>query len=179
MDSGTLSAQLEKLPASGLTLKLHSSPLLIKAYLIFFLLLLTAVFLLAIPLWQWLLIMVALTGYFQYLFRKDILLNHDRSAATLVLTELDWCYIQLKNGQVIKADIRANTVLTEFVVILNLQASSASSSPFLGFFRTYSVILTADSIGTHYFRQLKRYLRFINLNKPVDEVQEESIIRSE
>jgi len=143
------------------------------------LLLLISVILLPISPWQWLLIMVGLTGYFQYLFRKDILLNHDRSPATLVMTELDWCYIRLKNGQVIKADIRGNTVLTEFVVILNLQASSTSFSPLLRFSKTYSVILTADSVGTHNFRQLKRYLRFKTLNKPVDEVQEESIIRSE
>ena len=194
MDLGILSTQLEKLPASGLTLELKQTDIfsvcscfngglsyaLILVYLLFFLVLLTALFLLSLsPLFssfwgQFLCLAVILVWYCQQLFRKHFLLSHPHSIQRLVFTELDWCYVQLKNSQVIKAEINQDTILTEHLVILNLterNLSDCSESTFFSrirhfnYFNTHSVFLTADRLDSKKFRDLKRYLRFISFSE--------------
>lgn len=191
MDSGTLSTQLEKLPASGLTLKPKTSSLLFWVYLVFFLLILLALVLLPVPSWQLWLMIVVLTVYCQWIFRKHLLLNHPDSIEKLVFTELNWCALQLKNSRVCKADILPNTFISEFLVIVNLQESSTAMEPptlyntFALYWQsvksvlpvlrnTYTVILTAESIGSDNFRQLKRYLRFRSVSRNTDLIHKDT-----
>ena len=196
MDLGILSAQLEKLPASGLRLELKCPDIfsgcfgcsgfkgglsyaLILVYLLFFLLLFTALYCLPLlPLFssfwvQFLCLALVLVWYCQQLLRKHILLNHPHSIKKLVFTELGWCYVQLKNSQIFKADINKDTILTEHLVILNLTERNLrdySESTFFSrirhfsFFNKHSVLLTAGRLDSKKFRDIKRHLRFISFS---------------
>jgi len=164
MDSRILSTQLEKLPASGLTLKLHSCSWLNAIYSVFFLLLLITIFLLPVLLWQQLILITGLCCYGQFMFRKHLLFRHPESVNKLVFTELGWCFIELNNSHIIKADIQRDSILTEYLVIINLRDQDLRS--FIpGFLKGYSVSLTANSVGADDFRKLKRYLRLISFAK--------------
>lgn len=195
MDSGILSTQLEKLPAYGLTLELKGpvvingslglSYILSLVYLLFFLLLLSALYLLPLsPLFstslgQFFCLAVILVWYCRQLFNKHFLLKHPFSIQKLVFTELGWCYVELKNSQIFKADICSDTILTEHLVILNLTERAPEelclkdcpASPFASiikkfrFFNKYSVLLTADRLDSNKFREIKRHLRLISFSK--------------
>ena len=186
MDSGKLSAQLEMLPASGLTLDLKGSNFLNNendqppglfyvlsfVYLLFFLLLLMALWLLPLQPWLVLFFSVIIIGYCQYLFRKHFLLNYPLSIKKLVFTELGWCYVQLNNSQVFKANIESDTILTEHLVLLNLRKHHVSEYDSFfgriksnGFSKHYSVLLTSDRLGGERFREIKRHLRFISFSQ--------------
>jgi hypothetical protein len=186
MDSGKLSAQLETLPASGLTLDLkgvdffnheNDQPpglfyVLSFVYLLFFLLLLITLSVLPLQTWQVLFFSVIIIGYCQYLFRRHFLLNYPLSIKKLVFTELGWCHVQLNNSQVFKADIESDTILTEHLVLLNLRKHHVSEHDSFfgriksdGFSNHYSVILTADRLGSERFREIKRHLRFISFSQ--------------
>lgn len=192
MDSGILSTQSEKLPAYGLALELKKtfifngifalSDILNLVYMLFFLLLLSALYLLpSLPLFstslaQFFCLAVILVWYGWLLFSKHFLLNHPFSIKKMVFTELGWCYVELKNSQIFKADICSDTILTEHLVILNLtqrlndhpEKSFLSRIRNFSFFNHHSVLLTADRLGRNKFRELKRHLRFISFTKIPD-----------
>lgn len=152
-----LNNELDKLPASGLILQLRPASSLLWIYVCFFSLILLSVLILPVDLWQKISILLILCAFFQLILRKDLLLKHPKSIQKLVLTELHWCFIQFNNDQLVKATILSNTLLTEHLVILNLQNRSLKSL----FFKQYSIVITAESIGKDNFRKLKRYLRFM------------------
>lgn len=191
MDSGKLSKQLEMLPASGLTIELKSPDLfchypglacfLSFFYLLFFLLLLVALSLLEINSWLFVSLVLFLSAYCFILFRQHLLLNHPSSIKKLVFTEQGWCYVQLNNLQVFKADIESDTILTEHLVILNLiehdlaEFEMAEKKDLLfkkiGFYfaKNHSLFLTADRLGKKKFKETKRLLRFISFSKAIVE----------
>lgn len=153
-----LNNEFDKLPASGLILQLRPASRLIWIYVCFFSLTFLSVFILPVDFWQKIVLLLLMSIYYHYILRKDLLLTHSSSIQKLVLTELDWCFIKFNNEHVVKADILANTILTEHLVILNLQNRAARSL----FFRRYSILITAENVGVDNFRKLKRYLRFIS-----------------
>jgi len=170
MDSGILSKQLENLPASGLTLELKNdftgvAFALSIVYIIFFLLLMTALFLLASPItlakWPFFFLFAALFWYCLTLYQKYFLMKHPNAIIKLVFTELGWCHVQFRSSSIIKADVRADTILTGHLVILNLKAHSERKN-WLPFSKNYSIFITADRVGLNKFRDLKRHLRFIS-----------------
>ncbi|MCW8931044.1 MAG: hypothetical protein OQL19_12495 [Gammaproteobacteria bacterium] len=116
---------------------------------------------------------VVIIWYCQHIYRKQFLFNVPSSVKKIVFTELGWCYVQLNNSYIFKADIASDTVLTEKLVILNLverRSNDSVSSPIqlIGhsiFSKNQSVLLTADRLGCDKFREIKRHLRFISFNK--------------
>lgn len=184
MDSGILSVQSEKLPASGLMLELKCplfgerhfgfSYFLSVIYFLFFLLLLYSVY--SLPLLpffpslvvQFLCIAMLLVWYFQYLFRKHFLLTHPFSINKIVFTELGWCYVQLNNSRTFKADIESDTILSEHLVILVLKGRKLKGWRRKMYFNNFSVLLTADRLNNDKFREIKRHLRFISFTKIPD-----------
>lgn len=153
-----LNNEFDKLPASGLILQLRPAPRLIWIYMCFFSLTFLSVLILPIDFWQKIVLLLLMSGYYYFILRKDLLLSHSKSIQKLVLTELDWCFIKFNNDQVVKANILAHTILTEHLVILNLQDRTGQAL----FFKRYSIVITAESVGVDNFRKLKRYLRFIS-----------------
>jgi len=115
-----LNNELDKLPASGLILQLRPVSCLFWIYVCFFSLIILSVLILPVDLWQKIIILLILSVFFQLILRKDLLLKHPQAIQKLVLTELDWCFIQFNNDQLVKANILPNTILTEHLVILNL-----------------------------------------------------------
>jgi len=165
MDSGILSTQSEKLPASGLTLELNRIPSFIMGiYIVFFLLIFIVCYLLTIQFWLFSGVAFVIALYGQFLFRKKLLRNHPDAIKKIVFTELSWCFMLLNNSQIIKADIEPDSILTEHLIILNLNGHSQRNS-LSNFFNHYSVLLTASEVGGEKFRQLKRHLRLINFSK--------------
>lgn len=179
-----MSRQLERLPASGLTIEFKEATLnrecfglaaaLSVATLIFFLLICVVLNLLPLSFWQMLCLFLLLFFYCQNLFRKHFLLNHPLSINRIIFTEIGWCYVQLNSSQVFKADIEYDTVLTEHLVILNLRAQDADAQTSnsllsritkLKLFNQYSIFLTADRLGRDKFRNIKRHLRLINFHQ--------------
>ena len=155
----------EKIPASGLTLHLTRVPLVIfMIYGVFFSLLIYACYLSIPSLSLFLCSVFILLAYSQRLFRKELLRNHPLSIKTIVFTELEWCYIQLKSGSIIKVNINMNSILSEQLVILNFKKYSDNSGCFR-MLQHYSVILTVQELGCEPFRQVKRSLRLINFFK--------------
>lgn len=162
MDLRILSTPLEKLPTSGLTLEFKPSKILIGIYSVFLFLLLVAIFISPVILWQRLVMLLIVFWSVQVIFRKYLLLNHPRAIQKLVLTELDWCYVQLKNAQIFKATFLADTVVTEHLVILNLEFN-LEKNVLLKCFNRYSVIISAQTLGPDQFRDFKRYLRLLRI----------------
>jgi len=112
--------------------------------------------------------------YGQSLLRKHLLLNHSESIKKIVFTELGWCYVQLNDSKIFKADIKRNTIVTEHLVILNLveQPNQANVNlsvwPKLGrliYSSQHSIYLTRDRLGGSLFRAIKCHLRFISFVK--------------
>ena len=195
MDLGKLSKQLEMLPASGLTLELkHTvffgpqrtihffsmSSILMSVYFLFFLFIVISPFLLPLALWQSILIAFISVGYGQNLFRKYLLLSHPASIKKIVFTELGWCYVQLNDSNVFKADIIRNTILTEHLIILNMieQPGQESLSSSIGLkiqnlisSNQHSIFLTRDQLGATQFRDIKCHLRFISFIKKEDDLE--------
>lgn len=189
MDLGILSKQLERLPASGLTLELKHSVFfhqrnkdnsfgvalfLTVIYIIFFLFVFISLFLFAIQIWQSMVLALMSLLYGQSLLRKHLLLNHPESIKKIVFTELGWCYVQLNDSKIFKADIKRNTIITEHLVILNIveqpnQASVKlsiwSKLRMLIYSSQHSIFLTRDRLGDSLFRVIKCHLRFISFVK--------------
>ncbi|MCP3850017.1 MAG: hypothetical protein GY694_07240 [Gammaproteobacteria bacterium] len=165
-----MSKQLENLPASGLTLELKNhfkgiAFALSIVYIIFCLLLVIALLILATPFtldkWPFGFLFVVIFWYCLTLFKKNFLMIHPDSIIKLVFTELGWCHVQFKNLCITKANVQADTVLTEHLVILNLKGHSEQKKwPFIS--NGYSIFVTADRIGHDKFREFRRYLRFIS-----------------
>ncbi|MCU7833967.1 MAG: hypothetical protein KZQ83_01850 [gamma proteobacterium symbiont of Taylorina sp.] len=155
-----LSTEVEKLPASGLLLELKPNHWLLEIYLIFFMLVIVSLFLLPVSMWFTFILVIAASTYFQLIFRKYLLFNHPESIQKLVFTELEWCFIQLNNTQILKTVILSDTILSEHLVILNLKNRTKTSV----FHGRYSILITAGSVGRHDFWKLKRYLRFKKLD---------------
>ncbi|WP_214660578.1 hypothetical protein [sulfur-oxidizing endosymbiont of Gigantopelta aegis] len=110
-----------------------------------------------------------LAFYCQIIFRQHILLSLPSAIKQLVFTELGWCYVQLNNDRVFKADISEDTILTEHLVILNLKPQSPESLwQKLNILNQHSIILTKNRLTKEKFRELKRHLRFINFHKAPD-----------
>ena len=158
----------DKLPASGLILELKSSPLLIKVYIVFFILLLLSLALLPLPVWLIICLVLIVSGYFQLIFRKHLLLSHPESINKLVFTDMDWCFVQLNNSKILKATILPETILTEHLVILNLKDITKQRL----FSGNYYLLITAYSVSGNIFWQLKRYLRFKKLNSQSEREQD-------
>jgi hypothetical protein len=165
MDSGILSTQLENLPASGLAIELNRvPPFFIGIYLLFFLLVVIACYLSISTFSFFLCSTFAIAAYGQLLFRKSLLRSHPSALKNLVFTELGWCFIRLNNGRIIKADIDVDTILTEHLIILNLNEHLVDSL-WSHFLKHHCVLLTANELGSDKFRQIKRHLRLINFSK--------------
>lgn len=165
MDSGILSTHTQNLPASGLALELTRVPSFIMGiYLVFFLLLLSACYLSTSIFSLFLFTMILIIAYGQLLFRKNLLRKHPSAIKKIVFTELGWCYVQLNNGRTIKADIDVDSILTEYLIILNLNEHSEDSRN-LHFLKYHSVLLTANELGSEKFRKIKRHLRLISFSK--------------
>ncbi len=172
MDSGILSSQLEKLPACGLAVDLKSHfHFLYFIYLIFFLLLILSVFLLPVPLWQAVALGIVLFWFCVQIFGRHIHLYHPSAVKKLVFTEAGWCYVQLNNDKIYKADICTDTILTEHLVILNLKRREIyTQSPhqlmaLLYKHKRSSIFLTSERTGRNIFRKVKRHLRLIDFIK--------------
>lgn len=164
MDSGRSSTQFEKLPSSGLTVKLSPCYWLLGIYGLLFLLLVTSVILSPLPPWQQLILVFALCTYGQHLFRKHLLFMLPESVRQLVFTEFDWCYVQFNQGRIIKGNIQRDSIVSEHLVILNLRAQH-DLGIFPGVFKRFSVTLTANTVGAEAFRSLKRHLRLLSFAK--------------
>lgn len=165
MDSWMLSTHTKNLPVSGLTLELTRVPsFIIGIYLVFFLLIVIACYLSFPIISVFLLFLLVITSYGQFLLRKSLLRNHPAAVKKLVFTELTWCYVCFNNGRIIKADIDVDSILTEHLIIVNLIEQSEGSI-FCDFFKRHSVILTANELGGDLFRRTKRHLRLINFSK--------------
>ena len=102
------------------------------------------------------------------LFKKHLLMMHDKAISRLTLTDFNWCFVCYNNNDVIKADILPDSVLTEYLVILNLKPHGQSGwiKKLLFAFYSESVLITRDRVGADHFRDLKRRLKLINFNKP-------------
>ena len=161
---------VDKLPASGLILEMKSSPLLIKLYIGFFILILLALALLALPVWLIIIFILIISAYFQLLFRQHLLLSHPESIKKLVFTDMDWCFVQLNNARILKATILPDTILTEHLVILNLK--DVTKTGFLS--GNYHLLITAHSVSGNLFWQLKRYLRFKKVGTRSDTEDDEN-----
>lgn len=172
MDSRISSTQLEMLPASGLTLKLYPCNSLIAIYSVFFLLLVLSTFLIPLLLWQQLILLIGLSWYGQFMFKKHLLFSHSEAINKLVFTELDWVYIELNNAQIIKADIQRDSLLTEHLVIINFRMRAIRGF-FPDIFNHRSVILTANTVNAENFRRLKRYLRLVSFAKIERQIAED------
>ena len=90
-------------------------------------------------------------------------MTHPDSIKKLIFTELEWCYVQLNNQQIFKAYIQRHTILSEYLVILNLK--SKKELTLFPLIYNYSVFLNADNIGYEKFREVKRYLRLFQFEK--------------
>ena len=157
-------SQLENLPASGLRLDLTASSLLLTVYMVFFILILVSLILLPISIWLIVILLISVSAYFQFIFRKNLLLNHPESIDKLVFTDMDWCFVLLKNNTILKASILPNSILTEHLVILNLKSIVQKNY----FFGHSSLLITSHSVANNQFWQLKRYLRFKKFNSELD-----------
>lgn len=166
LNSGLLDIEPESLPASGLTLDLKANPWLMKLYLVFFVLLIVSLSLLPISFFQIGIVIILSIAYFQFIFRKYLLLNHPESIEKVVFTDMDWCFIQLKNAKIFKATILPDSILTEHLVILNLKKITKKNN-FLGH---YSVLITHRSVDNNKFWLLKRYLRFKKFNSEASKI---------
>lgn len=152
--------ELKELPSGGLVLELNSSHLLLIMYIAFFMLILLSLSLLPIPVWLIIFLLMTVSAYFQFMFRKHLLLNLPESINKLVFTDTDWCFVQLNNSRILKATILPETILTEHLVILNVKEVSKKGS----LYGNYHILITALSVTENKFWQLKRYLCFKNLN---------------
>ncbi len=137
-------------------------------FLLFYTLLLFAVFFLPLNSLLAVCLLVCLSIYCFYLLRKYFLINHPYSIKKIIFTELGWCYVQLNNYEVFKAEVDSDTILSEHLVILNLiRIKNGNQSLFKKIFiflNRDSVFITADRIGKKKFREIKRYFRFINFS---------------
>jgi len=155
----------EKIPASGLTINLtRAASYIIAIYYVFFLLILIACYLLIPISGLFLCVTIIIMAYAQLLFSKSLLRTHPQAIKKINFTELGWCYLKLNNGRIIKADIEADTIVSEHIVIVNLHKQS-DQSVLMTFFNNDSVILTSKELGKEPFRQLKCYLHLINFSK--------------
>lgn len=95
-------------------------------------------------------------------------MTHDKAISRLTLTDFNWCFVCYNNNDVIKADILPDSVLTEYLVILNLKPHRKFGSIKKMLFALYgeSVLITRGRVGADRFRDLKRRLKLINFNKP-------------
>ncbi|MCU7939804.1 MAG: hypothetical protein KZQ64_01595 [gamma proteobacterium symbiont of Bathyaustriella thionipta] len=165
MDLRKLSAHAKNLPASGLTLELKRVPsFIIAVYLLFGLLIVTACYISLPNFGLFLCTILVIVAYGQFILRKSLLRKHQTAIKYLVFTELGWCYVQLNNDKIFKADIDVDSILTEHLIILNFNEHSAVSI-FSSIFNHYSVLLTASELGDENFRKVKRHLRLINFSK--------------
>jgi hypothetical protein len=145
-------------------LEIKPSGRLLRLYLGFFIALSIAIFLLPMAFWQQSILIVSLCCYGQWLIRKFIVFSHPESIKKLLMTEYDWCYVQFKNNRIIKANISSDTVVTEYLVILNLcQQTGRSLLP--GYFTGFSILILSETVGVKAFRDIKRYLRLLSLVK--------------
>lgn len=153
MDSGSLSRQLEQLPASGLVLEIRASKKLLSLYLLFMLCLASAIGILQVPgSYKLALLSISFLVAIKIL-RRHVLFTHPDSIAKLVITELGWCLVQLNNGQIEKLAILPQSCLTSGLVVMSLGQQQAGLQ-----WQTRSLVLNAEMLGSDHFRQLKRQL---------------------
>ncbi|GEM_PF-6065025 len=147
------------LPASGQSVNISRLPgVFIILYIVFFVLVASAIVNLPVSRPESILILLLIMFYAQFIFRKSLLKIHSRAIKKIVFTELGWCYLQQKNGAVAKADILADSIVTEYLVILNLKLKS-DRKKYFSIFQFESLLLTSSMMGAQQFRQLKSYLR--------------------
>jgi len=164
-NQGIKMTENKQIPVSGLTINLtQAAGYIVVIYSLFFLLILTACYLSIAIISLFFCVSLVILAYAHLLFSKSLFRTHPQAIKKLLFTELGWCYITLNNDRIVKADIKMDTIVTEFIVILNLYGQSAPSG-LAAFFNNYSIIITAQEVGEERFRQLKRYLRLINFSK--------------
>jgi signal transduction histidine kinase len=134
-------------------------------YLLFLWVLIFTLFLLPLLLWQLILLVSFVFIYYWILLTKHFWLSHPYAIKKIVLTELNECYVQFKNDQIVHAHIVEDTILMEYFVLLNFQIVSKqlTQQSCYSYYNPMpsSVFLTADRVNSEHFRKIKCYLRFL------------------
>ncbi len=153
MDSGKLSRQLEKLPASGLLLDIKASKKILGLYLLLLLCLASAIATLQLAIiYKLMLLLVSLVVAIKIL-RQHVLFTHPRSIKRVLITELNGCLLELKNGQIEKLAILSQSCLTDNFAVLSLGQQRFGIQ-----WQTFSLLLNAEMVGSKQFRRLKSQL---------------------
>ena len=105
------------------------------------------------PWWIKIPAIVACIVSFIYVTRRYVLLNSNNAVVKLMLDEQQWRLLY-KDGRIIQANLKGNSIVLPFVSILNFKPS-------------LSVLLTPGSMATDQYRQLCVYIR---TNKVIEEV---------
>ncbi len=171
-NSGILSTPSELPINSGFTITLKPTRGLVVIYSFFTILVIVAVWISAVAFWIKGLLLTVTAVYMYNLFKKHLLMTHDKAISRLTLTDFNWCFVCYNNNDVIKADILPDSVLTEYLVILNLKPHEKSGWIKKMLYALYgeSVLITRGRVGADRFRDLKRRLKLINFNKPEEPV---------
>ena len=148
-----MSRQSEKLPANGLLLDIRPSGKLLIIYCVFVLSLLSAVLILQVPVIYKLVLLIICICFSIKILRQHLLFTHPLSIHRLLITELDFCFAQLNNGQIKKLSILAQSCLIDKLVVLSMGHEKMGMQ-----WQTCSLLVNADMVGSERFRQLKRQL---------------------
>jgi hypothetical protein len=155
---------INELPNYGLLIEFSQASMLIKIlYVIIFISVLFALYLTNMPFFALLFCSLGVLFYGYYLFKKHLLRHHNNAIKRLLFTELDWCYMQFFDQHIIKVMVHKNTILSEHLVILNL-ARHPVHKKWYDYFNHYSIIITAEEVGSDTFRELKRTLRLLQFD---------------
>jgi len=153
MDSGKLSRSLEKLPASGLSLEIRPSKKIQVLYYLFMLCMATAIIILQVPITYKLALLIFSFLIAIKILRQHVLFTHPHSIAKLIVTELDWCFLQFNNGHIEKLSVLSQSCLISGLVVMSFGQQKAGIQ-----WQTRSLVLNAEMVGSERFRQLKRQL---------------------
>ncbi len=183
-DSGILSKPLELPINSGFSIRRKRSSVLISLYGVFTLLLIGSIMFWNVVTGIKIAILPVLLFYIYRLLTKHLFNTHPLAIVQITLTDFNWCFVRYKNNKIIKADILPDSILTQYLVILNLQLIEEMPEPFQsetlsaealfsGCFKTLfkylsgreSVLFTQDSSEADAFRDLKRHLRCMNFQQ--------------
>ena len=183
-DSGILSIPSELPINSGFSIRRKRSSVLISLYGVFTLLLIGSIMFWNVVTGIKIAIVPVLFFYIYRLFTKHLFNTHPLAIVQITLTDFNWCFVRYKNNKIIKADILPDSILTQYLVILNLQLIAEMPEPFQSaallhaplFSRCFkalfknlsgreSVLFTRDSSAADVFRDLKRHLRCLNVQQ--------------
>ncbi len=157
---------VNELPNYGLLIEFSQASMVIKVvYVIIFMSVLFALYLTNMPLFALLFCSLGVLSYGYYLFKKHLFRRHNHAIKRLLFTELDWCYMQFSDQRIIRATVDENTILSEHLVILNLARYPVPvHKKWYDYFTHYSILITAEEVGSDTFRELKRSLRLLQFD---------------